>query len=68
MIENLKVSYIKNTCLQVALAPIAELEENIPYELADLFAQVVKDSQANKEIVLKMLAANLSCDIEIKNK
>lgn len=67
MIENLKVSYTKNSDLQVTLAPVAEVKENLPYELAALFAQVVEDSQVNRELVLTLLADSLSYDIEIKN-
>lgn len=67
MIENLKVSYIKKSELQVTLAPVAEVEENLPYELATLFAQVIEDSQVNRELVLTMLADSLSYDIKIKN-
>lgn len=48
MIENLKVSYIKKDDLQVTLAPVAEVEENLPYELATLFAQIIEDSQVNR--------------------
>ncbi len=44
MIKNLKVSYIKNDELQVTLAPVAEVEENLPYELAGLFAQIIEVS------------------------
>ena len=66
MIENLKVSYIKNDELQVTLAPVAEEEENLPYELAGLFAQIIEDSQVNRELVLKELADNLFCNIELK--
>lgn len=68
MIENLKVSYIKKDDLQVTLAPLAEVEQNLPYELAALFAQVIEDSQVNSELVLTLLADSLSYDIEIKNK
>ena len=67
MIENLKVFYIKKDDLQVTLAPVAEEEKNLPYELATLFAQIIEDSQVNREIVLTMLAESLSYDIEIKN-
>lgn len=66
MIENLKVSYIKNDELQVTLAPVAEVEENLPYELAGLFAQIIEDSQVNRELLLKELANNLSYDAEFK--
>lgn len=66
MIENLKVSYIKKDDLQVTLAPVAEVEENLPYELATLFTQIIEDSQVNRELVLKELANNLSYDAEFK--
>lgn len=66
MIENSKVSYIKRDELQVTLAPVAEEEENLPYELAGLFAQIIEDSQVNRELVLKELANNLFYDIELK--
>lgn len=45
MIENLKVSYIKKDDLQVTLAPVAEVEENLPYELATLFTQIIEDAK-----------------------
>lgn len=67
MIENLKVSYIKKDDLQVTLVPVAELEENLPYELATLFTQIIEDSQVNRELVITMLADSLSYDIKIKN-
>ena len=66
MIENLKVFYIKNDDLQVTLAPVAEEEKNLPYELATLFTQIIEDSQVNRELVLKELADNLFCNIELK--
>lgn len=68
MIEKLEVSYIKKSDIQVTLAPLVEVEQNLPYELASLFAQVIEDSQVNRELVLTMLADSLSYDIEIKNK
>ena len=68
MIKNLKVSYTKNSDLHVILEPVAEVEQNLPYELATLFAQIIEDSQVNSELVLTMLADSLSYDIEIKNK
>lgn len=67
MIENLKVSYIKKSDIQVTLAPLAELEQNLPYELAALVAQIIEDSQVNRELVLTMLADSLSYDVKIKN-
>ena len=66
MIENLKVFYIKKDDLQVTLAPVAEEEKNLPYELATLFTQIIEDSQVNRELVLKELTDNLFCNIELK--
>ena len=67
MIENLKVSYVKKSDIQVTLAPLAEVGQNLPYELAALFAQIIEDSQVNRELVLTMLADSLSYDVKIKN-
>lgn len=67
MIESLKVSYTKSSDLHVTLEPVVEVEQNLPYALAALFAQIIEDSQVNRELVLTMLADSLSYDIEIKN-
>lgn len=66
MIKNLKVSYTKNSDLHVTLEPVAEVEQNLPYELAALFAQIIEDSQVNRELVLKELITNLSYDVEFE--
>ena len=66
MIEKLEVSYIKKSDIQVTLAPLAEVEQNLPYELASLFAQVIEDSQVNRELVLKELITSLSYDVEFE--
>lgn len=44
MIKNLKVSYTKNSDLHVTLEPVADVEQNLPYELAALFTQIIEDS------------------------
>ena len=64
MIKNLKVSYTKNSDLHVTLEPVAEVEQNLPYELAALFTQIIEDSQVNRELVLKELITSLSYDVE----
>lgn len=66
MIKNLKVSYTKNSDLHVTLEPVADVEQNLPYELAALFAQIIEDSQVNRELVLKELITNLSYDVEFE--
>lgn len=66
MIENLKVSYTKNSDLHVTLEPVADVEQNLPYELAALFTQIIEDSQVNRELVLKELITSLSYDVEFE--
>lgn len=66
MIKNLKVSYTKNSDLHVTLEPVADVEQNLPYELATLFAQIIEDSQVNRELVLKELITSLSYDVEFE--
>lgn len=66
MIENLKVSYTKNSDLHVTLELVAEVGQNLPYELAALFAQIIEDSQVNRELVLKELITSLSYDVEFE--
>ena len=34
-------------------------DDNVPYNLADIFARVIKDSNANEEILLEQLKDNL---------
>lgn len=66
MIKNLKVSYTKNSDLHVTLEPVADVEQNLPYELAALFTQIIEDSQVNRELVLKELITSLSYDVEFE--
>lgn len=67
MIKNLKVSYTKNSDLHVTLEPVADVEQNLPYELAALFTQIIEDSQVNRELVLKELITSLSYDVEFEH-
>lgn len=66
MIKNLKVSYTKNSDLHVTLEPVADVEQNLPYELAALFTQIIEDSQVNRELVLKELITSLSYDVKFE--
>lgn len=66
MIKNLKVFYTKSSDLHVTLEPVADVEQNLPYELAALFTQIIEDSQVNRELVLKELITSLSYDVEFE--
>lgn len=57
MIRNLTISYYVDN-VNVKLYTETD-DDNTPYNLADIFARVVKDSNANEEILLEQLKDNL---------
>ena len=57
MIRNLTISYYVDN-VKVKLYTETD-DDNVPYNLADIFARVVKDSNANEEILLEQLKDNL---------
>ena len=57
MIRNLTISYYVDN-VNVKLYTETD-DDNVPYKLADIFARVVKDSNANEEILLEQLKDNL---------
>ena len=57
MIRNLTISYYVDN---VNVKSYTETDDdNVPYNLADIFARVIKDSNANEEILLEQLKDNL---------
>ena len=57
MIRNLTISYYVDN-VTVKLYTETD-DDNVPYNIADIFARVVKDSNANEEILLEQLKDNL---------
>ena len=57
MIRNLTISYYVDN-VNVKLYTETD-DDNVPYNLADIFARVVKDSNANEEILLEQMKDNL---------
>ena len=57
MIRNLTISYYVDN-VNVKLYTETDYD-NVPYNLADIFARVIKDSNANEEILLEQLKDNL---------
>ena len=55
MIENLKISYELDRDISVTLSTETGYDDNIPHNLAAVFAKVVKDSRANADIVIENL-------------
>ena len=54
MIENLTISYVCNG-IQTALTIIDEHYNNIPYNLANMFEKVIRESDANPQIIIENL-------------
>lgn len=53
MIDNLKVTY-RTEAINISLSP-SDVYENIPYDLATIFSRIIKDSDANSDIVIEQL-------------
>ena len=55
MIDNLKISYELDRDISVILSTETGYDDNLPHNLAAVFAKVIKDSNANADMVLKIL-------------
>lgn len=53
VIDNLKVTY-RTEAINISLSP-SDVYENIPYDLATIFSRIIKDSDANSDIVIEQL-------------
>ena len=54
MIQDLKISYVCNG-IENTLTIKDDHYDNMPYNLADIFAKVIRDSDANAQIVIERL-------------
>ena len=54
MIEELTIRYVCNG-IETTLTIKDEHYDNMPYNLADIFAKVIRDSDANAQIVIERL-------------
>lgn len=59
MIENLKISYELDRDISVILSTETGYDDNLPHNLAAVFARVIKDSRANTDMVLENLKIEL---------
>ena len=61
MIEDLKISYVDGDGINISLTPklydysLENYCENLPYDLAHIFSRIIKDSDANSDIVIEEL-------------
>ena len=54
MIEDLTIRYVCNG-IETTLTIKNEYYDNMPYNLADIFANVIRESDANPQIVIDVL-------------
>lgn len=54
MIQDLTISYVCNG-IETTLTIKDEHYDNMPYNLADIFAKVIRESDANPQIVIDVL-------------
>ena len=55
MIDNLRIRYELDRDISVTLSTETGYDDNLPHNLAAVFAKVVKDSRANADIVIENL-------------
>ena len=59
MIDNLKISYELDRDISVILSTETGYDDNLPHNLAVMFAKVIKDSDANADMVIEDLKIEL---------
>ena len=59
MIDNLTISYELDRYISVILSTETGYNDNLPHNLAAVFAKVIKDSRANADIVIENLKMEL---------
>ena len=59
MIDNLKISYELDRDVSVILSTETGYDDNLPNNLAAVFAKVIKDSNGNADMVIENLKIEL---------
>ena len=60
MIDNLKISYELDRYISVVLSTSTGYDDNLPHNLAAVFAKVINDSRANADMVIENLKDELN--------
>ena len=55
MIDNLKISYEQDRDISVVLSTETGYDDNLPHNLAAVFAKVIRDSRVNADMVIENL-------------
>ena len=59
MIDNLRIRYELDSDISVTLSTETSYDDNLPHNLAAVFAKVVKDSNADADMVIEELKIEL---------
>lgn len=59
MIDKLNISYELDRDISVILSTETGYDDNLPHNLAAVFAKVIKDSRANEDMVIENLKMEL---------
>ena len=59
MIDKLTISYELDRDISVILSTETGYDDNLPHNLAAVFAKVIKDSRANADMVIESLKSEL---------
>ena len=59
MIDNFKISYELDRYISVVLSTSTGYDDNLPHNLAAVFAKVIRDSRANADMVIENLKMEL---------
>ena len=60
MIDNLMINYELDRDISVILSTETGYDDNLPHNLAAVIAKVIKDSRANKDMVIENLKMELN--------
>lgn len=61
MIDKITAHYAVDN-IDVNLSISADISENLPYNLASLFARIIRDTEVNPDMVLEQLANDLDTE------
>ena len=59
MIDNLKISYEQDRDISVVLSTETGYDDNLPHNLAAVFAKVIRDSRVDADMVIENLKMEL---------
>ena len=65
MIQDLTITYVSNG-IETTLTIKDEHYDNMPYNLAEMFEKVIRESDANPQIVIDNLKSAFENDYDIK--